>query len=128
MSGKQNTTYIRSEPAIWRKLYRRIIKTFLDIVIMKELNDGSPMSGHDVIRFIHKKHNLFMSSGTIYSLLFSLERNGLIKGQKTQRKRTYKLTPRGEENLKTVLNAQREIQRFVTNMLAPQQHSEKMGG
>jgi DNA-binding PadR family transcriptional regulator len=117
MSGKQNMMHIRSEPAIFRKLYRKIIKTFLDIVIMKELNDGSPMSGHDVIRFIHKKHNLFMSSGTIYSLLFSLERNGLIKGQKTQRKRIYKLTSQGEENLKNVLNAEEEIQTLVTKVL-----------
>ena len=95
---------------------------------MKDLDDGSPMSGHGVVQFIHRKHDLWISSGTIYSLLYSLERDGLVKGQSTQRKRVYKLTARGEETVKIVLNTQEKIQRFVTNMLAPQQHSKKMGG
>ena len=117
MSSKQNAAYIRSEPVILRKLYRRIIKTFMDIVIMKELKDGSPISGYDVIHFIHRKYNLLMSSGTVYSLLYSLERNGLIKSQRNLRKRVYKLTARGEETVKTVLNAQEEIRGLVTKML-----------
>jgi len=120
--------HIKSKPATLRKLRRRIIRTFMDIIIMRELNDGSPMSGQDVIQVIHRKHNLLMSSGTVYSHLYSPERNGLIKGHSTRRKEVYKLTVRGEETVKTILNAQEEIQRFVTNMLAPQQHSEKMGG
>jgi len=125
--SKQDVMHIRSEPAILRKLRRRIIKTFMDIIIMKELNNGNPMSGYDVIRFIHRKHNLLMSSGTVYSFLYSLERNGLIKGQSTRRKKVYKLTARGEETVKTVLNVQEKIQRIVTNMLAPQQLSEISG-
>jgi len=100
-----------------RKLRRRIIRTFMDIVIMKELKDGSPISGYDVIRFIHRKYNLLMSSGTVYSLLYSLERNRLIKSQRNLRKRVYKLTARGEETVKTVLSAQEEIRGLVTKML-----------
>ena len=41
------------EGKILRKIHERIIKTFMDIIILAELRKG-PMSGYDVISFIHK--------------------------------------------------------------------------
>jgi len=38
---------------------------------MTELRNGS-LSGYDVISYIHNKFNLLVSSGTVYSLLYSL--------------------------------------------------------
>jgi DNA-binding PadR family transcriptional regulator len=67
------------EGKILRKMHERIIKNFMDIIILAELRNG-PMSGYDVISFIHNKFHLLVSSGTVYSLLYSLERNGLIEG------------------------------------------------
>jgi len=56
--------HIGSKPATLRKLRRRIIGTFMDIMIMKELNDGSPMSGHDVTRFFRRKYNVLMKESS----------------------------------------------------------------
>jgi len=61
----------------------------MDIIILAELRN-EPMSGYDVISFIHNKFHLLVSSGTVYSLLYSLERNDLIKGTWDKRKRVYK--------------------------------------
>ncbi|MGB9914944.1 MAG: PadR family transcriptional regulator [Candidatus Bathyarchaeales archaeon] len=63
---------------------------------MNELRNG-PLSGYDVIAYIHNKFNLLVSSGTVYSLLYSLERNGLVEGVWDERKRVYKLTEKGEK-------------------------------
>ncbi len=75
------------------------------------------MSGYDIIGFIHNKFRMLVSSGTVYSLLYSMEREGLIKGRWNQRKRVYMLTEKGEETIKAILNAKNEIQSLVKRLL-----------
>jgi DNA-binding PadR family transcriptional regulator len=73
------------------------------------------MSGYDVISWIHKKFNVLVSSGTIYSLLYSLERDELIEGKWNQRKRVYTLTTKGEETINEILSAKDKIQGLIAN-------------
>ncbi len=100
-------------------MHRRIIRDFLDILVLAELRNG-PMSGYDVITFIHNKFHLLFSSGTVYSKLYSLERNGLISGSSNQRKRMYKLTEKGEETIKAIMNANDKIQYLMSSLLKVQ--------
>ena len=100
-------------------MHRRIIKNFLDVLILAELRNG-PMSGYDVIAYIHNKFRLLVSSGTVYSLLYALERDGLIGGSWNQRKRVYKLTDKGEETIKAIMNANDRIQLLMSNLLKVQ--------
>lgn len=109
----------RLEGKVLRKLHERIIKNFMDIIILAELRKG-PMSGYDVISFIHNKFNLLVSSGTVYSLLYSLERNGLIEGSWDERKRVYRLTEKGAKTIETILSANDKIKNFITNLLKVQ--------
>jgi len=97
-------------------MHRRIVKTFLDVLVLAELRNG-PLSGYDVIAFIHNKFRLLVSSGTVYSLLYSLERDGLIRGVWNQRKRVYQLTEKGEDTIKTILNANDKIQYLTMSLL-----------
>ncbi len=112
----------RLEGRILKKMHERIIKNFMDIIILAELRIG-PLSGYDVISFIHNKFHLLVSSGTVYSLLYSLERNGLIEGTWNERKRVYKLTDKGKKTIETVLNANDKIKNFITNLLKVQSTS-----
>jgi len=109
----------RLEGKVLKKMHERIIKNFMDIIILAELRIG-PLSGYDVISFIHNKFHLLVSSGTVYSLLYSLERNGLIEGTWNERKRVYKLTDKGKKTIETVLNANDKIKNFITNLLKVQ--------
>jgi len=109
----------RLEGKVLKKMHERIIKNFMDIIILAELRIG-PMSGYDVISFIHNKFHLLVSSGTVYSLLYSLERNALIEGTWNERKRVYKLTDKGRKTIETVLNANDKIKNFITNLLKVQ--------
>jgi len=97
------------------KLRRRVIKNFMDILILTELKKQS-MSGYDVMGLIHKKFDVLVSSGTIYSLLYSMEREGLIKGVLDQRTRVYELTEKGKRDIETVTKANEEIQAFLRNI------------
>lgn len=105
------------EHDIPRKMRERAIKKFMDTLILAELRKVPTLSGYDFIAFIHKKFHILMSSGTVYSVLYSLERDGLIKGMQTGQKRVYNLTDKGEETVKTLLKAYEKIQGFVKTLL-----------
>jgi DNA-binding PadR family transcriptional regulator len=107
-----------------KEMNERIVKNFMDILIMTEVKN-SPMSGYDVISFIHKKFRLLVSSGTVYSLLYSLERDGLIKGKLDNRKRVYALTEKGEENIRAIQEASDQIQNSMSNLFKRCNDNEK---
>jgi DNA-binding PadR family transcriptional regulator len=84
-----------------KDLRKRAIKTFMDSFILAEFKNG-PMSGYDIIAFIHKKFGVLVSSGTIYSRLYSLERDEMIRGMWAKRKRVYELSEKGEQILENI--------------------------
>jgi len=109
----------RLEGKILKRMHERIIKNFMDIIILAELRDR-PLSGYDVISFIHNRFHLLVSSGTVYSLLYSLERNGLVEGTWTKRKCVYQLTDKGLKTIDTILCANDKIKNLITGLLKVQ--------
>jgi len=97
------------------KLRRRFIKSFLDVLVLAELRNCS-MSGYDIIRFIHRKFGVLVSSGTVYSRLYTLERNGWIRGISTNRKRVYALSEESKHNIEPILDANSKVQSLLKNM------------
>jgi DNA-binding PadR family transcriptional regulator len=87
----------------------------MDILILTEMKKGS-LSGYDVIGLVHKKFGILVSSGTVYSLLYSLERDGLIRGVWDHRKRVYELSDRGEQNIEVITKANDAVQNFLRNL------------
>lgn len=99
------------------KAREKIIRSFMDILALKVLQREPNISGYDLIKFIHKRFGVLVSSGTAYSALYSLERSGLIRGIMASRKRIYKLTAKGKEALQAIENAKKELQRLTTRIL-----------
>ena len=87
------------------------------MLILGELQD-KPLSGYDIIGLIHKRFNVLVSSGTVYSLLYSLERDGMIAADVDTRKRVYTLTDKGQKILETVGRANGEINGLVQNLIS----------
>lgn len=104
------------EAKVLKNMHERIVKNFMDIIVLAELRNSS-LSGYDVISFIHNKFHLLVSSGTVYSLLYSMERKGLIEGKWNERKRVYKLTDKGEKTINSIMSANDKIQMFVNQLL-----------
>jgi DNA-binding PadR family transcriptional regulator len=109
----------KSEARIIKKMHERVIKTFMDTIIMSELQNG-PISGYDVISYIHHRFGLLVSSGTVYSLLYSLERNELVEGVWIERKRVYRLTEKGIQTIQTIINSHDKIKTFMTTIIKAQ--------
>ena len=103
---------------IVENLRRRAIKTFMDMLILAELQE-KPLSGYDIIGLVHKRFNVLVSSGTVYSLLYSMERNGLVNADLENRKRVYTLTSKGEQTIETVAQANVEIHSLLQNLNTP---------
>ena len=96
-----------------KEMERRMVTSFLDTIILAELKNSSPLSGYDVMDFVHKKFGFLISPGTAYALLYSMERKGLIKSTLAQRKRVYVLTDKGRETINAISKSKEEIQRFM---------------
>ncbi len=104
------------ESKILNELNERVIKGFLDIVIMTKLK-SEELSGYDFIAFINRHFDMLISAGTVYSLLYSLERKQLIEGLGEERRRTYKLTEKGKRTIDTILKEHSKIEGFMANIL-----------
>ena len=100
----------------------------MEILILAEMKKGA-LSGYDVIGLVHKKFDVFVSSGTVYSLLYSLERDGLIKGVWDDRKRVYELSEKGERNMEIITKTNDEFQNFLGNLslLNANSHAKQIG-
>ena len=86
----------------------------MDIIILKYLKNNHPISGYDVIKHLHQKFHMLLSPGTVYSVLYSLERKNLIQGKMNNGKRVYKLTKQGEKHLTNIRTAETSIQSFFS--------------
>jgi len=90
----------------------------MDLLILSHLKDNSPMSGYDAIKYLHKKFHILPSSGKVYSLLYALERQRLIRGIENNRKRVYELTQQGEEFLREIKRAKNSIKVVLSSVLS----------
>ena len=83
-------------------MHRRIVKDFLDTLILLKLRKGM-LSDHDIISYIQKRFDMPPISGTVYSCLHHLEREELIREVQPKNKKVYALTQKGEEKAKNLL-------------------------
>jgi len=87
---------------ILKQLRRRFTREFLDLIILTRLNSVPYITGYALVEYVHQECNILLSSGTVYSTLYSMERNGLVRGEWKGRIRAYYITPQGEEVIQTV--------------------------
>jgi len=73
----------------------RVVKSFLDVLVLIEMKKQNNLSGYDVTAFVNNKFGGILSPGTVYATLYSMERKGLIKGESDGRKTVYQLTEEG---------------------------------
>jgi len=46
------------------QLYERLVKSFMDVIVLRELRNGNPICGHDIRALIQKRFRILISSGT----------------------------------------------------------------
>jgi len=96
----------------------RVIKSFLDILILIEMKKQNNLSGYDVTAFVNNKFGGILSPGTVYATLYSMERKGLIQGESDGRKTIYALTEKGNNVITSMMqNFNKEMGEFITKFL-----------
>ena len=68
-----------------------------------------PLSGSNIIGLVHRRFDVLVSSDTVYFILYSLERKGLVNATLENRKRVYTITDQGAQTLEIVGRANGEI-------------------
>jgi len=96
---------------------RKLLKAFSDIAILDELTKGEPLNASDIIVFFHKNYDIRMSPGTLYPILYKLERRGYIKVIPDKKTRLYVLADSGRTALNSLQTRLEEIQIFIISLL-----------
>jgi DNA-binding PadR family transcriptional regulator len=93
----------------------RLMRDFMDILILRMLEKSSSTNGYSLIKYFHHRFHLLVSSGSVYSKLYSLERQGFLEGVCDGRRRVYRLTEQGEEYLSRIrMTEQRNRAAFLS--------------
>jgi PadR family transcriptional regulator PadR len=104
---------IRNIEKDWRE---RVVKNNLDLIILRLLR-SKPRWGYEVNIAIRDKFRVYLSAGTLYPLLHSLEEDGHIQGEweseKGRGRRIYKITDTGINFLETGERATLELARLM---------------
>jgi len=83
----------------WRE---RLVKANLDLIILRLLK-SKPRWGYEINMAIRDRFKVYLSAGTLYPLLHSLEDSGRIEGvwesEKGRGRRIYQITESGIEFL-----------------------------
>ena len=81
------------------ELRERIVRSFLDFLILAILTRNPSMSADDLAKYIHQKLKVSLSLGILCSHLFHLERHGLILGDSIKNRKSYRITQKGKEKV-----------------------------
>jgi DNA-binding PadR family transcriptional regulator len=100
---------------ILTELRKRTIKKFLDVFIMAQLRK-EPKGAYDIIAAVHEKFYVIISSGTVYSVIYSMERDGLVRSSYVGKRKVYMLTEKGEKIINVIIDANSKAQPFITRI------------
>lgn len=85
------------------EMRERVVRAFLDLIVLMKLSEGcEALGGYDFVKLVGEEFDVMLSAGSVYSVLYSMEREGLIQGISKRRKRVYTLTDNGEAKVKAV--------------------------
>jgi DNA-binding PadR family transcriptional regulator len=99
-----------------KKINERIVKDFLDIIILSQSKRGS-ISGYDIMTYVNENFDVMISPGTVYSTICSLERQNFIVGNTVGEKRFYSITETGKQKIDTFVSLKSEIVDLIKNVV-----------
>jgi DNA-binding PadR family transcriptional regulator len=97
-------------------LVKKVIKNFSDIVILKYLIKNPQSNGYQILRHLKEEFAISFSPGTVYHVIYGLEREKLIESQaiNEEKSRTYRITEKGQKALESTYT----VSDTITNLVA----------
>ena len=107
---------VRDFDKAWRE---RLVKANLDLIILRLLK-SKPRWGYEINMAIRDRFRVYLSAGTLYPLLHSLEDSGRIEGvwdsEKGRGRRIYQITQNGLEFLSSGERMTAELVKLMQTM------------
>ena len=107
-----------------KEVSNKLMKGLLDLIILQFLNT-QPMHGYQVITKIRKNFGVYFGPSTVYPLLNSLEKKGVVKSvwnmNSDRPRRIYSLTTNGQN----MLNYTEESLNLICRTISSQTKTEK---
>jgi len=100
------------------EMRQRIVRNFMDLIIMKELRTSAGMSGYEATAVFNKKFRVLPSPGSVYSVLYAMEKKGLVESTAINGKKVYKLTRKGNTEVRQTLGDLNGILFFIKTILS----------
>ena len=106
-----------------KKMCKRMVKDFLDVVILFRLQCVQIGAGYDFMKYVQKRYHISISAGTVYSTLYALEREGYVKFERKTTKKLYSITPQGQALIRILTRNLDFLTALVASLLSQQAHS-----
>ena len=97
-------------------MHERILRDYIDIVILAKIHEKE-VTGYELMSYFHQRFDFMVSPGTVYAVLYSLERKGLVQANEIGNKRTYQLTGKGKDALKSITSSLDSLTAFFRKIL-----------
>jgi DNA-binding PadR family transcriptional regulator len=94
----------------------RVIKEFLDVIILCELAERKELTGYEIAVLGRDKFGIALSPGTVYMTIYAMERRGLIEGKNDGKKTNFCLTAEGESTLGEIAVIRGELMNFIKRL------------
>ncbi len=98
LNFRQRRANLIQAETVSRETLEHFVKSHLETIILALLLQN-PLCGYYVIQSIYQRYSTFLSQGTVYPILYSLQRGGLLEVSKPvgSRAKIYSLTEKGIE-------------------------------
>lgn len=103
------------ESELLMQMNERIVKNFLDMLILIELKRG-PLSTRELASILRKRFGEIVDFSLVDSNVNFLEKEGLIISGKAKSSKAYALTMKGEEKVRAFLNSKDKILGLLLNL------------
>jgi DNA-binding PadR family transcriptional regulator len=92
---------------------KRILKAVLAPAILAQLAERRFLSATNIIELLRKQHGIKLSSGTVYPILYKLEREGKIKRVPNRMKMLWVLNGKGKETVSDLQEIVKKLQNII---------------
>ena len=108
------------ETEVYGRVKGKCVKNALDLIILAILQDRPwGLSGYDFIGLIYNFFDIMVSPGTLYPVLFSLQKQGLVHMERRGKKKVYYPALKGKRNVESLINsfidASNQLNEFLRN-------------
>lgn len=102
--------------ALPEEILEQVVKKNLELVTLSMLEKG-PLSGYSLLKEISSQFHILLSQGTVYPLLYSLEKSGILAIKNgVGREKIYELTAKGKDHASKSIAHFRKAYSFLLSL------------